>query len=284
MTIDNGSVLTSATSENVGMICGINQGVITDCNCSGNITGYKYCGGIVGDNGGEITNSAVSHMVILAPASNSQYIGGICGANNSLIKNSFCSDTKIKAGSEGTFVGGVCGYVAAAGSIEKTYAQGTLEIADYSRRAGGLCGENHGVISDCYSLTSIAVGNFVQKIAGFCGVSSEKIENCYYFGEIVFSSDISESGNFCGVNTGTVVGCYYCSQAFLDNSIAAPLDIWQVRDKARYQGFDFINTWCISNGNSPQLRTYMSGDIDMDQIVNLSDLAVLAGQWLTEGM
>ncbi len=102
------------TSEDVGGLCGYNQGVISQCYTTGSIV-------IVGNE--------------------TEDIGGLCGLNAGDIDNSF-SFASISVGTKSYAVGGLVGYSSFGGSISKSYSVGYVSKSDLS---GGLIGENDGL-------------------------------------------------------------------------------------------------------------------------------------------
>ena len=89
--------------DNVGGVCGYNDGTIKNCYNTGAVSGSMYVGGVCGYNDwGTITNCYNTGAV-----SGSYYVGGVCGYNDwGTITN--CYNTGAVSGSDN--VGGVCGY------------------------------------------------------------------------------------------------------------------------------------------------------------------------------
>ena len=98
--------------NNVGGVCGYNDGTIQNCYNTGAVSGSEYVGGVCGYyDGGTITNCYNTGAV-----SGSMYVGGVCGYNGwGTITN--CYNTGAVSGSED--VGGVCG--CNYGTIENCY-------------------------------------------------------------------------------------------------------------------------------------------------------------------
>ena len=108
-------------SSKIGVLAGENQGVITRCSVNaGEILGGVFTGGIVGINGGTISQSSVKgHISVSANG----YTGGITGNNT--------------------------------GDIINSYAMPNLDIS-LGNTCGGCTGRNSGTIKYCYSQSIIS--------------------------------------------------------------------------------------------------------------------------------
>ena len=94
---------------------------------------------------------------------------GLFGYNNGTIKNVGVTKSYIKGD---YYVGGVCGENH--GSISNCYNSGTVS----GKYVGGVCGRNYsGTISDCYNLGKV---NSYYYAGGICGNNYDTISNCYY--------------------------------------------------------------------------------------------------------
>ena len=80
LALANSTIRCSDSTADVGGICGLNLGSISNCRNSGSVEGsgsLAYVGGICGVNWGSITNCSNSGSV-----TGSGYVGGICGQND----------------------------------------------------------------------------------------------------------------------------------------------------------------------------------------------------------
>ena len=111
-----GISITNNIAENVGGVCGRNEGTITGCHFSGSVTGTnRFTGGICGRNGGTITccynAGSVSGIVEFEYSSTTEDkdvrgVGGICGYNyGGTVSN--CYNTGAVTGNG--IAGGGCG-------------------------------------------------------------------------------------------------------------------------------------------------------------------------------
>jgi type II secretion system protein G len=202
----------------IGGLVGWNNGTITNCYATGNITGNYYTGGLVGYNNGTITNSyatgsvtgyneytgglvgrnygALTNCYATGEVTGDSYTGGLAGQNNGTIEN--CYTTGNVNGVNRT--GGLVGYNSTGCTIENCYATGEVTGDSYT---GGLVGWNNGTITNCYA-TGKVTGNYYT--GGLVGWNeSATIENCYATGEVTGDS---YTGGLAGQNNGTIENCY----------------------------------------------------------------------------
>jgi hypothetical protein len=205
--LENCSVNGSLDSHDVGGLCGVNSGTISNCYNLGNVTGAYYVGGLCGINNGIISNCYNTGNV-----TGKESVGGLCGSNFGLINESYT--TGIICGSYN--VGGICGYNDLEGVLSTCHAAG--DINGYSG-VGGLCGSKvSGTINNCYA-TGMVTG--YDGLGGLCGESygdivlrNEKIikssiKNSYATGAVI-GNDTSSNyiGGLCGKNWATLMNCY----------------------------------------------------------------------------
>ena len=247
----SGTIQTTGINEYVGGLCASNSGTITNCNSDFNIITNSYVGAICGMNqlGGTIDKCFSSGSI-----TGNEYLGGFCGLNDGNITLSF-ANANVTAYNNGQYGGAFCGR-----------------------------GDVNSVISNCYSNGSISCGVGAKNIGGFCGDTFGEIDHCYCSGMVIPASNCTDLGFFCSSVFAAISNCYYLSydSDIISNNIAQPLSATEMRDSSSFTGWDFSNTWHITLGNYPQIRTYDSADINQDRKVDLSDLAVLAGQWLSD--
>ena len=94
----------TGTGDYVGGVVGYNNnGTLTGCSVSGNVSGSYYVGGVVGQNYGTVTGCYAACNV-----SGRNYVGGVAGYNNyGTLTACYASSTVTGTGN---FVGGVVGY------------------------------------------------------------------------------------------------------------------------------------------------------------------------------
>ncbi|MGD0077294.1 MAG: GLUG motif-containing protein [Sedimentisphaerales bacterium] len=176
------------------------------------VSGYKYVGGLVGNNvNGTIRNCYSTGQI--TSISQSYYIGGLVGFNSGSITNCYSTFQAFQAGGyvftdnppnqiSGFYgVGGLAG--CNAGTIIDCYS--TAEVsgpAGNGGAIGGLTGGNTGNISNCYS-TGIATGT---EVGGFAGFNTGSIIKCHSTGQV--NGVYLLIGGFVGENFGRISRCY----------------------------------------------------------------------------
>ncbi|OQB35569.1 MAG: The GLUG motif protein [Candidatus Hydrogenedentes bacterium ADurb.Bin179] len=111
---------------------------------SADMTGWKYAGGLVGENhGGTVDSCYVTGKVAVS----SYYIGGLVAFNSGTIR--YC---RASVDVNGTlYAGGLIGQNSR-GAILACYATGTVSS---NNTAGGLVGSNEGTISSCFAIGEV---------------------------------------------------------------------------------------------------------------------------------
>ena len=131
----------------VGGVCGISYGTISNCYNTGRVSG------------------------------NNANVGGVCGRNCNIITN--CYNTGAVS-SNSSRVGGVCGDNGQNGKISNCYNTGTVSGAN---AVGGVSGRNCNIITNCYNVGTVRATGNNPDVGGVCGycLGSETIESyCYY--------------------------------------------------------------------------------------------------------
>ena len=145
LTLKNVSLNVSADRENAGLgigaLAGANQGTISNCNVSGNISTnsvMQHVGGIVGRMDSGIIQYCHSSASI--QGGNSDYVGGVLGgeyATATVIKG--CSFSGSVTG--GNTVGGIAGYCRFFADMTGCYSVGELSnLSTTAYRTGGVVG------------------------------------------------------------------------------------------------------------------------------------------------
>ena len=175
----------TAADMNIGLICGLllSNGVITDCHVTGNINSTVDPGGGSGSDAGLIAGQSLGKIKYSSGTGNVVgvgYAGGLVGQlndawghfdgdnNGEIIGCSFVGSVKAVApgsstnnsGDSGSFAGGICGLVGAAGvadpEISLSYANATLEgiaaygLAYFSTQNDNIYGNAYGSYDDIY--------------------------------------------------------------------------------------------------------------------------------------
>ncbi|WP_081782576.1 MBG domain-containing protein [Marinilabilia salmonicolor] len=209
------------------------RGMIQQCSVGANsvVTATTgECGGLVGQNTGDITRCS-SFATVNAPLKS----GGLVGNNE-----------EVEADMMMVFEN-------YAGRINNSYASGMVTATDGA--AGGLVGQNTGDIENCYALGGI---NAPLNAGGLVGENLEiaeentegglitgNITNCYS-ATAVNGSDAT-IGGFAGVNDGEVISSYWDINASgQENSVGGiGLNGIEMREATSFIDWDFTNTWGI---------------------------------------
>ena len=219
ITVKNYAKITS-NAKNVGVICGVNRGSITNCavicdelkeltvKLSESLTS---AGSIVGTNDGYVYNCTVDRVKLCvdvsANRSGSINFGGIVGTNSSNVSNgkvlSFYCDT---TASGVVYAGGVAGYLTVSSSVNKSYSMANISINTSNADAylGGIAGyvsENasiYGCFHESGELKAYYVGGIAGIVYGNASVS--------YVGECQLTG--LEVGGISRRILGKVTDCY----------------------------------------------------------------------------
>ena len=185
-----GVVNTDVTGEwLVGGLVGLSFGTVSNCYCSGSVSGNDQVGALVGHNDGTVSNSYSTGSV-----SGNDLVGGLVGGSIDTVSNSHSSGTVIGESRVGGLVGGINGIVT------NSYSSASA-IGD--RQIGGLVGyANECTISNCQS-TGSATGD--SYVGGLVGWNRDTVRNCYSLASVTGEWLV---GGLVGHNRGTVSNSY----------------------------------------------------------------------------
>jgi len=261
----SGSV--SGTGSYVGGLVGQSaSGSIAAASTSGTVSAAaasSYVGGLVGDNGGTISNSNSTSNI----AGGTSSVGGLVGANehSASINASFASGA-VTSGSnnyDAEYVGGLAGWND--GGISTSYASGAVNATGYYvYYAGGLVGFNYGTIASVYAtgaVTATASYGYSTGIGGLLGYNSGGVSTAYASGHV---SGIG-AGGLIGTNAGSSTSSYWDVTTSGQSTSAGSevgLTSTQAQTQASYSGWDFNATWWMASGSTrPFLRSEWSTTI-----------------------
>jgi prepilin-type N-terminal cleavage/methylation domain-containing protein len=183
-----------------GLVGYNNNGTLTNCYATGNITGDSNTGGLVGQNNGTITDCYATGKV-----TGDYGTGGLVGESDGTITD--CYATGSVSGNNDR-IGGLVGRNY--GALTNCYATG--EVTGGSN-TGGLVGQNHSTITDCYA-TGMVIGG--SNTGGLVGYNNGAIENCYTTGKV--SSSGNCIGGLVGQNYGSITNCYATGEVTGNNN------------------------------------------------------------------
>ena len=161
----------SATND-VGLFGYVYEGVvrsvgIVDCD----MTGLDDVGGLVGCNGGTVSNSYATAVVRGANA-----IGGLVGFNSGTVDGSYATGDVIGS------LQGIGGLVGDnnGGTISNSHAM--ARVSGSGHYVGGLAGEDSGTVTGCYATGKVSG---ISEVGGLVGYVSKKlVSDCYATGDV----------------------------------------------------------------------------------------------------
>lgn len=212
----------------VGAICGLNEGTINHCEIYFDIPNANYIdtqvwgdtlvGGLVGLNGGTISNCYLTRTKLVqytyVTVVGNCKVGGCVGANNSIspdnVSNNEVYNAEVFSMTFPNDIGGFAGYNE--GVMGNCSVAGLTSIWDSMNglRYGGLVGNNNGgTISSCQVGDSVIVGTDYYRYAiyagGFAGKNTGTIEMSSSGAWVYAKSFI---GGFIGLDSGIVSDCH----------------------------------------------------------------------------
>jgi len=205
LTIEN--VIVEGSRERIGGLVGRNLGIVTNCTCTGVVTGNEYIGGLVGFNEGHVTNCSST-----ATVTGHSGVGGVVGRNGRLgggqdidgyVRG--CRSNATVSGDHG--VGGIVGYND--GDVIKCHSIATVTG---DRIVGGLVGSGCGTISESSSGGNVYGGSGSNSgmIGGLVGSNNRggSITSCYSTGAVAGYDDV---GGLVGENYdgGSITASYW---------------------------------------------------------------------------
>jgi hypothetical protein len=188
--------------------------------------------------------------------------------------------------SGGSYVGGICGYVANSGEISSCYSEASVSGSQY---VGGICGYFAGYeISDCYSTGDVEASHSVSAyVGGLVGqVYLGDVRYCYFSGSIDYRPGVQYYGSLVGdvknsnASTIDVENCAYKTDDA--NPDYTPFAIGCNKDESPADGYNkryhaiqmqaaeswagILNTvtynaaWKIADGSYPQLSSFLKNE------------------------
>ncbi len=279
----------SGTGWGTGGLVGGNgyHGTITNSYATGTVSGDSSVGGLVGVNGGTITNCYADGDSVSGNSS----VGGLVGVNGWRLEGATITDCYSTGNVAGDReVGGLVGYNYY-GTITNCYATGGVE-GEYD--VGGLVGRNQvGSISNCYSISDV---NGVDDVGGLVGKNSSDgiISNCFW--------DIDIGGPDNGYGTPLPTEQMQTMSTFTDAGWDFSTPIWKMNcegmsypklswwqpvlgDFGCPDGVDFVDYsffashWAEDNCGAS--NDCDGTDLDQLDTVDINDLRIFVDNWLS---
>jgi len=195
--------------DDVGGLVGWNDGTVSNCYATGNISGHYNVGGLIGSNhDGSVTDSHSNGSM-----SGKSTVGGLVGSNHDIVRNSHSA-----ASVTGTMVGGLVGVNWDNGTVNNCYSTGNgtgdESVYGYGECVGGLVATNRGDISSSYS-TSTLTGD--RYIGGLIAVNAGRLNNSYSIANVTGTYCV---GGLVGANSGSGVNNGVVSNSYSTGSVS----------------------------------------------------------------
>jgi hypothetical protein len=232
----------------VGGLVAYNEGDISNCCCTGVVSGDSYVGGLVGKNHGSITGSYSTGTF-----TGGDYVGGLVGWNKGDITNCYSigevEGSEDVGGLAGSNIGSVNGCYSTSRVSGSMYVGGLVGrnggdiIYSYSTGAtngrvcvGGLVGNNWGVAILCYSTGTVSGSGAIGGLIG----QGKVVNAIHCFWDIETSGWSTSSGG-----TGKTTTEMQTTSTFLDagwdfvgETTNGTEDIWKISE-----GLDYPRLW-----------------------------------------
>ena len=192
-------------NNGIGSLVGNNSGTITDSYATGDVEGDSRVGGLVGESENLGTTASIINSYATVDVESKGELGvggGLVGDNGGTITDSYATGDVEGA----SFIGGLAG--ASNETIERSYATGKVE--GKTDGAGGLVGSNTDTITDSYATGIVEgnarVGGLVGEGIVTPGIPAARITNSYATGTV---SGNSRVGDLVGFNLRTLISNSY---------------------------------------------------------------------------
>lgn len=176
-----GNLKTEARVNNLGGICGLNEGTIRNCSFTGSVVGYAQVGGIAGLNTGTGTiTSCRTHGIVQS----SYYTGGIVGYSNGVI--SACTNSGSINSDEEWVVAGDTSGLEWVESVLNSEEKRTMSDVD----CGGIAGYSRGIIIDSANYGTVGYDHVGYNVGGIAGRQSGYLAKCTNSGKVLGRKDV----------------------------------------------------------------------------------------------
>lgn len=173
-----GNVTFGGSSNNIGMLAGVNHGTIRGCSVTVSASGKNTIGGIVGVNEG---SGVIDRCIVRGSIAGEHYTGGIAGKNLGVITR--CTNyASINTSVEEVTIG--------LDELNLEQLNSTENISA-NTDTGGIAGFSSGSITESTNRGRIGYPHVGYNIGGIVGRQSGYIENCYNYGTIHGRKDVA---------------------------------------------------------------------------------------------
>ena len=278
ITISNGTQWTPIGQYNSMPFAGSLDGKgykISGLNVNGTNLDYQ---GMFAYNIGEIKNIVLENPVVVGRS----MVGALVGRNAGTVSNSGATGVQITA--NGSYIGGLLGYLDTVGKAEMCYSTGAVGTSTtYGSYTGGLIGESYGTITKCYSTANVygnqytggllgtkfnllvsecfatgnvtAVGSYTGGLVGYH--AGGETHFCYSTGRVTSTNTSNIGGLFGASNSFTCEDCYWATDTSGQSTSAKGIakSRGQLKSMATFEDWKFISVWNIEEGTTtPYLR------------------------------
>ena len=166
-----GRIKPGGTRSSIGGIAGNNAGTIENCAFEGVVSGTSQIGGIAGVN---TVKGTINSCTVNGTVYGSHFIGGVVGQNDGVVSN--CTN---------------------AASVNTTVSQNEVKLNDLTlddvlktekandvTDAGGIAGNNSGVLRACINRGTIGYAHIGYNVGGIAGSQTGYMEGCVNYGTI----------------------------------------------------------------------------------------------------
>jgi len=209
------SSVTGTGQVELGGLVGGNFASISGSHATGPVsgTGSGSIGGLVGFNSGDGATISNSHANGPVNGTGSVTVGGLVGINDfgSTIANSFATGavTSTALGATDHFAGGLVGENS--GLIANSHATGSVTTNGGDVSAGGLAGTSDfdGTVTNSYATGNVTVNGAVNGWGGgLVGGNAGAINNSFATGNVNVSAELALAGGLMALNFGQVNQSY----------------------------------------------------------------------------
>ncbi|MCJ7669167.1 MAG: hypothetical protein MUO61_01445, partial [Dehalococcoidia bacterium] len=190
--------VTVSGDHSAGGLLGSNAATVSNCHCSGVVSGDQYIGGLVGQ---AIAGCTVIDSYFTGNVIGGLQVGGLAGRDTGTVSNSY--STGSVTGNDS--VGGLVGY-AFFGSVSDSYSTSSVTGENC---VGGLVGLNdevgNNMVTNSYSTGSVSGNEYVGGLIGSNGDRST-VNNSYSTGSVTGTSYV---GGLVGTNGGNVTNSFW---------------------------------------------------------------------------
>ncbi|MEN6437106.1 MAG: filamentous hemagglutinin N-terminal domain-containing protein [Syntrophobacter sp.] len=190
----------------------------------------------------------ISHLYINRPST--QYVGVFGGSDRTAkFRNLWLLDVDITGGFQ---TSGAVAHMGVGTTMDNSFVTGSVHGT--SMTVGGLVALNAGTITNCYSKATVQGGSYTGGLVGANWGAGGQVINSYSAGGV--DGGGSHVGGLVGGNSGAgpnpVVNSFWDVQTsgIPISAGGTGLNTAAMKNKASFGGWDFTNTWGISDGSS----------------------------------